>query len=244
VEQRALAFADHAYTVTDQLKQRYVERGASADRITVVLNGADPNVRLGSWSPSRTASKAGFTVICHGAIEDRYGQDTLVEAVHQLHEELPDLRLVLTGRGSLVDKVLRLVEEHGLEDVVKFHGWVSHERLNDLLDAADVGVVAQKASPYSHLVHTNKMVDYWLFGKPVIASRLNAVCDLYGDDVIEYFEPGDAADLARAIRRVYDDPERRRQLAENGRLAQERNGWSVQRRAYLEPYARVLKEVA
>ena len=236
IEQRALAFADHAYTVTEQLKQRYVDRGASAERVSVVLNGADPNVRFGAWSPSSNGSKDGFTVISHGAIEDRYGQDTLVEAVHLLHDELPDLRLVLTGRGAHVDEILRMVTAYGLEDVVSFHGWVSHERLNDLLHCADVGVVAQKPSPYSHLVHTNKMVDYWLFGLPVIAGRLHAVAELYDDSVLEYYEAGNARDLARAIRRLYHDPERRTELANGGRRAQELNGWAVQREAYLRPY--------
>jgi glycosyltransferase involved in cell wall biosynthesis len=237
VEQRALSFADHAFTVTEQLRARYVERGARADRITVVLNGADPRVRFGTWSPSPNGSRRSFDVICHGAIEDRYGQDTLVEAAHLLHAELPDLRIVLTGRGSHTDEVLRLIDAYGLQDVVRFEGWVSHERLNDLLHGADVGVVAQKASPYSHLVHTNKMVDYWLFGLPVIASRLHATRELYDDGVLEYYEPGDARDLARAIRRLHDDPERRRELARNGGLAQERNGWAVQREAYLRPFA-------
>lgn len=236
IEQRALAFADHAYTVTEQLKERYVNRGAAAERITVVLNGADPNVRFGTWSPSANGSKEDFTVICHGAIEERYGQDTLVEAVHLLRDEIPELRLVLTGRGAFVDQVLRMVEQYRLKDGVSFHGWVSHERLNDLLHSADVGVVAQKPSPYSHLVHTNKMVDYWLFGLPVIAGRLHAVSELYDESVIEYFEPGSAADLARAIRRLYEDPQRRAELALAGRLAQERNGWLVQREAYLAPY--------
>jgi glycosyltransferase involved in cell wall biosynthesis len=236
IEQRALAFADHAYTVTEQLKQRYVHRGAAGDRISVVLNGADPNVRFGIWSPPSNPPKQGFTVICHGAIEDRYGQDSLVEAVHLLREEIPDLRLVLTGRGGLVDDVLRMVDEYGLKDVVQFHGWVSHDRLNDLLYSADVGVVAQKASPYSHLVHTNKMVDYWLFGLPVIAGRLRAVSELYDDSVIEYYDPGSARDLARAIRRLHGDPERRAELVRNGRLAHDRNGWRVQREVYLEPY--------
>jgi glycosyltransferase involved in cell wall biosynthesis len=213
-----------------------VSRGAAAERISVVLNGADPNCRIGDWQPSPNGHKQGFTVICHGAIEDRYGQDVLVEAVQLLRAELRDLRHVLTGRGALVEQILGMVENYGLQDVVRFHGWVTHEELNDLLHAADVGVVAQKPSPYSHLVHTNKMVDYWLFGLPVIAGRLRAVSELYDENVIEYYDASDARDLARAIRRLYLEPERRAELAVNGRRAQERYGWAVQREAYLAPY--------
>jgi glycosyltransferase involved in cell wall biosynthesis len=99
VEQRALRFADRSVTVTEQLKQRFVDRGADGDRITVVVNGADPGVGIGSWLPSASRKIGGFTVMSHGLIEDRYGQDTIVEAAHLLREEMPDLRVVLTGRA-------------------------------------------------------------------------------------------------------------------------------------------------
>jgi glycosyltransferase involved in cell wall biosynthesis len=237
IEQRSLAFADHAFTVTEELKQRYVDRGARGDRINVVLNGVDAATRFGSWSPPAEAPSEGFTVICHGTIEDRYGQDTLIEATRLLRDELPDLRVVLTGRGTHADAIRASIHEYGLGDRVAFEGWVSEERLNDLLHSADAGLVLQKASPYSHLVHTNKLVDYWLFGLPVIASRLHAMSRSYDDAVVEYYEPADAADLARAIRLLHDDPERREALARAGRLAQEDNGWSVQRRSYLAPFA-------
>jgi glycosyltransferase involved in cell wall biosynthesis len=241
VEQSVLRFADHAVAVTDQLKARYVERGARADKITVVLNGVDPADRLGDWKPIEAARSDGkFRVICHGTIEDRYGQDVLVEAARLLRDDLPDLEVVLAGRGKAADRVLDQIRSSGLEDVVRFEGWVSHERLNDLLYAADVGVVAQKASPYSHLVHTNKMVDYWIFGLPVIASRLRAVSELYDDTVLEYYRSDDPADLAQAIRRLHGDHARREELARNGRLAQEQFGWAAQQPVYLGVFRALL----
>ncbi|MBV9451224.1 MAG: glycosyltransferase family 4 protein [Streptosporangiaceae bacterium] len=244
LEQWSLRFADHAITVTDQLKQRYVERGAKADRITVVLNCVDPAAMRADWAPAAVPARDGFVVVCHGSVEDRYGQDTLIEAAALLRDELPDLRVVLTGRGSRIPELVAAIAAKGLQDVVRFEGWVSTSRLNDILHAADVGIVAQKASPYSHLVQTNKMVDYWIFGLPVIASRLRAVSELYHDDVLEYFEPGDAVALAAAIRRLHDDPGRRATLAENGKLAQLRNGWSTQRTVYLEVFRSLLGEDA
>jgi len=226
--------------VTDQLKDRYVERGARGDRISVVLNGADPESLLRDWSPPPKRQDGRFTVICHGSIEDRYGQDTIVEATRILRTDLPDLVVVLLGRGSTVDELVALIARSGLEDVVRFEGWVTEERLNDLLHGADVGVIAQKASPYSHLVHTNKLVDYWIFGLPVIASRLRALSEHYDESVLEYYEPGDAADLARAIRRLHDDPARREELARNGSRAQELYGWDVQRKRFLAVYEELL----
>jgi glycosyltransferase involved in cell wall biosynthesis len=242
VEQAVLRFADHSVTVTDQLKQRYVQRGARADRITVVLNCPDPATLVEGWSPPPAPPGPGaeFTAVCHGTIEDRYGQDTILAAAALLQDELPDLRVILTGRGSRAGQMAAAITGLGLQKTVRFEGWVSRPRLNDILAGADVGIVAQKASPYSHLVHTNKMVDYWIFGLPVIASRLRALSQSYGDEDIEYYEAGDPAALAAAIRRLHDDPVRRASLAERGRLAQARNGWATQRAVYLGVFETLL----
>ena len=240
IEQWTLRFADHSVTVTEQLKQRYVESGARADRISVVLNGTGAETLIASWTPPEDAPNDQFTLICHGSIEDRYGQDVIVEAVKLLRDELPDLRVVLTGRGSRVDQLVAMIAEADLGGIISYEGWVSRDRLNDLLHAADAGIVAQKASPYSHLVHTNKMVDYWIFGLPVIASRLRAVSEVYGNSELEYYDPDDPRDLARAIRHLHDDPARRAELAENGSQAQLRNGWAVQRNAYVGVYDALL----
>jgi glycosyltransferase involved in cell wall biosynthesis len=235
IEQRVLRFADHAVTVTDQLKQRFVERGADADKITVILNCADP-VSMRCGLPVREPAHAGhdgFTVVCHGTMQDRYGQDTIVEAASMLRDEMPELQVIMTGRGPYADKLASRVSELGLDHLVRMAGWVSSEQLAEILGSADVGVVAQKSSPYSNLVHTNKMVDYWIFGLPVIASRLRAVSASYGADVIEFFEPGDPASLAAAIRRLRQDPARRALLARNGVRAEATHGWAAQRPLYL-----------
>ena len=240
IEQWAIRFADHTVTVTDELKQRYVERGATAERISVVLNCVDPDTMLPHWSQPPAKAGSGFIVVCHGTVEDRYGQDTIIGAARLLRNEMPDLRIIITGRGSGIPKMVRAIADDGLQDMVRFEGWVSLGRLQEILYSADAGVVAQKASPYSHLVHTNKMVDYWIFGLPVIASRLEAVSDLYDDRFIEYFEPGNATGLAAAIRRLRADPARRAELAQNGELAQSKNGWAVQRVSYLSVFDELL----
>jgi glycosyltransferase involved in cell wall biosynthesis len=244
VEQWAIQFADHCVTVTDQLKQRYVESGAAQDRITVVLNCADPGLILKNWPPSRIESKSRFVVVCHGTIADRYGQDTILDAARLLRDEMPDLRVVITGRGPGTEELIKAIVSYELQDIVQFEGWVSQARLNDILYSADAGIVAQKASPYSHLVHTNKMMDYWIFGLPVIASQLHAVSWLYDESVMEYFEPGNAEDLAAAIRRLHADPARRAELARNGKIAEHRNGWATQRITYLSVFNSLLGNVA
>jgi glycosyltransferase involved in cell wall biosynthesis len=242
VEQAAIRFSDHALTVTEELREVYISRGAPAEDISVIRTGnaVPPAIENGNV-PARTDKGEGFVVLCHGTIEERYGLDTIVDAAHLLRGTIPGLQVVFTGRGGGIDAVKRHIVELDVADVVRFEGWVTRERLSELLAMADVGIVAQKASPYSHLVTTNKMIDYWIFGLPTIASRLRSVSSAYDDSVLEYFEPGDAASLADAIRRLHDNPSRRAELARNGRAALEFTGWDAQEELFLEVYDSLLR---
>jgi glycosyltransferase involved in cell wall biosynthesis len=75
---------------------------------------------------------------------DRYGQDTIIAAVAMLRDELPDLRLVLTGRGTRIPQPLDHIAARGLRDVVRFAGWVSATEFNDILHAADLAQAVKR----------------------------------------------------------------------------------------------------
>jgi glycosyltransferase involved in cell wall biosynthesis len=232
VEQAAMGFADEVLTVTEDLKQRYVARGARAERITVVLNATSIS-RVPEGTTARYADPDRFTVMCHGMVADRYGPDTLVDAAARARHEVPGLRVWIAGYGPGVDELRRRIADRGVGDVVEFLGFLPADELLDRLASADVGLVAQKASAYSHLVHTTKMYEYFAFGKPVIASRLRSVTRLFGRDSLELFEAGDPADLAAAIVRLAHDPQRRAALAAAASRASAEHGWDRQREVYL-----------
>jgi glycosyltransferase involved in cell wall biosynthesis len=116
-------------------------------------------------------------------------------------------------------------------------GWLSLPELVAEIEACDAGVVAQLSSPYSNLVHTNKMYEYMLFGKPVIASRLDAVSAYFDDDSIAFFAPGDPDDLARVIVELAHDPDRRRRLCAEAARRYRDYGWERQAQVYLSAVA-------
>jgi hypothetical protein len=97
----------------------------------------------------------------------------------------------------------------------------------------ELDVLASAGNPTAGRAGHGGEPDYWMIGLPVIASQLRAVCGSYSDEVIEYLEPGNAASLAAAIRRLRDGPAQRAELAGNDALANLRNGRATQRQAYL-----------
>lgn len=241
VEQLVLRYAHAAFTVSQQLKDTYVARGADPAKIRVVLNGPDARHLLAEDVTDRP-DPSRFTLICHGSIEQHYGHDTILRALHLARAAVPGLRLTITGSGGYVEEVHALTDELDLHDCVDFHGWVSERELVRLLRQADVGVVAQKANPYSHLVHTNKMFEYMILDKPVIASRLRAVQGYFDDDTICFFEPDDPHSLRDAIVDLYRHPEKRESLVTAARDRYRQYSWEHQAAVLLETYREVLDD--
>ena len=243
VEQAALSYVDTAFTVTQQLKDAYVERGADSDKISVILNVPESRFLQLEEGLAETPSEDTryFTLISHGAIEERYGHDTILEAVALIKSQIPNLRLRILGSGSYVDNFLAQRARLGLQYCVDYLGWVDLSQVVQELRAANVGIVAQKSSPYSNLVHTNKMYEFIAFGKPVLASRLKAVVAYFGDNALQYFNPDDPESLAKGILELYQDPAKRYSLIENARLLYDQYKWEKQREVYLSVYRTLLK---
>jgi glycosyltransferase involved in cell wall biosynthesis len=235
VEQAVLRFADVSLTVTEQLKARYVERGADPSKINVVLNGPEPDELQLRGSVVRDADH--FTLICHGSIEERYGHEDLLEAVRIARHEIPHIRLFITGSGSWAPALVRRVQDMGLSDAVHFLGHIPQEDLNALLARADLGVVPMRDTAYANLVHTNKMFEYLIVGTPVLATRLDAVAAYFSEDAIAFADPDQPKSIASEIVALYNDPERRAAMVRCGHGLLAVYGWPAQKQIYLDTYA-------
>ncbi|HEU4364151.1 MAG TPA: glycosyltransferase, partial [Candidatus Krumholzibacteria bacterium] len=184
-EQASIRFAHRALTVTEQMKQNYVARGADAGKFTVIVNVPDDQhfrpehyahlaEKIAAIKAEERAAGV-FRVLTHGAIEARYGFDLIVRAAARARERVPGIQFRFMGAGDYLHDVKRIAEMVGMEDRVKHLGFVPFEQMIEEILLADVCVVAVKKNPYSVLVHTNKMYEYIALRRPVIASRLDSV---------------------------------------------------------------------
>jgi len=234
-ERWALRYAHVAFTVTEELKERYVERGAAREKITVVLNGPDGDSLLELDRTGCTPDPEHFTLVCNGTIEDRYGHDVLLRAAALARQVDPRIRIRITGSGTALPELELLHQKLELTDTVVFLGWLTLHELVCELARADAGVIPMKRSPYSELAHTNKMYDYTIFGKPVIAGRLRSVESYFDDGAICFFTPDDPESLAEAMIRLAADRSLGESLAVKAHeLLDSKFGWEHQKRILVE----------
>jgi glycosyltransferase involved in cell wall biosynthesis len=234
LEQLSIRYANFAITPTRQMRAVFVARGADPGKIAVVMDGADERVfKASAVPPSLSRRSDEFRLISHGTIEPHYGLDTAVEAVALLHEEIPELRLELYGDGSDVPRLRELATEYGVQDRVRFTSrFVPLDELVRAIAAADIGLVAINRDPFRDVALASKMLEFIAMRKPVIASRTRSVEETFDPSCVEMFESGDAADLARAIRALHGDPERRARMVEHAADVAKGYQWERQRHVY------------
>jgi glycosyltransferase involved in cell wall biosynthesis len=249
-EKVSLRFADKVLTVTREMRDNFGKRGADVNKITVVVNVPDDELfRVEKYEylgekieqMKRDERQKGiFRVLSHGAIEERYGYDLIVKAVHIVKKELPGVQFRFMGKGDYLDEVLRLARELRVSENVRYLGFLPFEQMVEEILTADACLVPVQKNPYSNLVQTNKMYEYIALGKAVIASRLDAVLSYFPEDCLFYFEPGNAEEMAERIFYVFAHPEEAWARLKKTQEIYETYRWEREKKKYLGVYRSVL----
>lgn len=163
--------------------------------VHVVSNGAPP-VRGHTLSAAHFARPQ--VVLCVGRLAAEKRQDVVLDAVARCRHR-SRIRLVIAGAGPLDAALRARARRHGLE--VEF-GYVSNERLAQLRAEAHLFVHASEVE-----LEGMAVLEAMAAGLPILVadSPDSAVPRLVSrPDFL--FRPGDAADLARQLDRLFDTP--------------------------------------
>jgi glycosyltransferase involved in cell wall biosynthesis len=218
-ERRIFRAASGLPVVSGYLREYAIAAGAAPERVRVTPTAVDAE----RFDPARVDARAvrarlgleGSTVVGFaGSFAKWHGVNLLLEAAAKLAGELPDLRLLLVGDGAGRCAAEARAAELGLADRVVFTGKVPHAEIPAYMAAMDVGVM-----PASNVYGSPmKVFEYMAMGCPPVAPLLPPLEEVIVDGQIGIlFQPGDAADLARGLRCLVADPQRRMALGEAAR---------------------------
>ncbi len=237
LEKKSIRFADVVLTPNVAFQTLFIERGCPKDKIHVVMNVPDPAIfhkANGTVSPVRARSANEFVMMYHGTVVERHGLDTAMDALAQLRGKIGNITFHVFGDGDFVDEFKKRVEQLGLQDVVKYHGQVGIDTIAATIGHVDVGIIPNKKSVFTDINFPTRIFEYLSKGKSVVAPRTRGIKDYFSEDEIEFFEPGNATDLAKVILRIQQDPERSKAVVNRGMRVYERCSWPVEKARFMK----------
>jgi glycosyltransferase involved in cell wall biosynthesis len=187
-------------------------------------------------------------ILCVAMHNEKKGIDVLLRAFAQMHDRLPELRLVLAGDGPLHGQLKQLATALGITDKVVFLGLQGRTQVANLLLGCEVFVLPSRSEPFGIVI-----LEAMASQKPVVATTAGGIPEIVenGRNGI-LVEPDDDKALADALLTVLKDVSLQSQFAENGlaivrtRFQMEYTGSAYERlfRGFLQPKDRGVLEAA
>ena len=161
----AAASAGAVITVCQALKDRLVELGGEAGKITVLRNGVDLKAfRVKDRQALRAKlGVKGFVLASVGLLIERKGHHFIVEALARI----PDATLLIAGSGPDRQQLEALADRLGVKDRVRFLGNLDREVLCDVYNCADALVLASSREGWA-----NVLLEAMACGTPVIGTAV------------------------------------------------------------------------
>ena len=233
VEKVSIAFVDHVIVVNHMVEETVVKRrSVRPEKCTVILNYPDTRIFRRSQQAPKERRDGEFTICYPGTLSRHQGLDIAVEAVALLREKAPGLKFLIIGDGPERENLKAQIAERGLEDRVSLTGLIPLEKVAEVMATIDLGVVPKRKEGFGDIAFSTKIMEFMATGVPVLASRTRIDEFYFGDRLVEFFESGNAADLAEKILSLIGTPERVAQLRADSAEFIAQNNWTVKQEEY------------
>lgn len=188
--------------VSQYSAERVKMLGVNPERIWVVSNtppitpkGNNSNIDNELFNQIRELSS--FILIYVGGLEESRGLDVVIKSLPKMIQKIPDALFVIVGKGSSEMNLKSLSIELGIQKHVYFTGWINNKYVASAIKASDVCIVPHYVSEHIHSTIPNKIFDYMLQKKPVLATNAIALEDIIvSNDCGLIYKNGDHDDLA------------------------------------------------
>jgi glycosyltransferase involved in cell wall biosynthesis len=152
------------------------------------------------------------TALFVGMLEQYKNVDALSRAWHDVAAALPDARLVIVGKGALLDVVERLQDD--FPETVVYHPELAPVDVARLMDESTCLVLPSRSEGLGRV-----LIESFARGRGVVASRVGGIPDVVRDGVEGLLvDPSDDDDIARALIEVLSDRELAERMGAAARL--------------------------
>ena len=204
----ALLSADIFAYASKHIRDGFVKKYRVKARQIFSPNGVSPE-------ECPLCERKGKNIIYIGNIGYAYSLENVVKSLSYVADN--DLKLLIVGGGDRMPDLLRLTNELGLEDRVKFVGILSHEETMDLTSKSLIGLHAQKELDFLEAANPIKVLEYMGCGIPFVAIGVGEIERLAKDSEAGLVVKDEPILIAKAISSLVENNDLRTKMGLNGR---------------------------
>jgi glycosyltransferase involved in cell wall biosynthesis len=170
-----------------------------------------PMLALGEDRASIRVQEDDNMILFFGRIWEYKGLEYLIRAEPLITSQVPDVKIVIAGRGEDFSRYRRLMVHP--EQFTIYNEYISDEKREELFRQASV-----VALPYIDASQSAVIPIAYTFAKPVVATRVGGLPELVDHGQTGYLvPPRDERALAEALVRLLQDKNLRHQLGANAK---------------------------
>jgi glycosyltransferase involved in cell wall biosynthesis len=223
----ALHNADRILCVSNFTRNILLEQqNLNPEKVSILFNTFDENrFQIGS-KPIHLLAKYNLqpdqaiilTVARLSKVEGYKGYDSILAALPQIREHIPNVHYILVGKGDDRPRIEQIISQLGLQDCVTLTGFVPDEELNNYYNLCDVYAMPSKREGFG-IVYLEALA----CGKPTLGGNQDgaqdALCHGELGVIVNPDEIGEIAEnLIQILQRSYpnillDKPQQLRQKA-------------------------------
>lgn len=224
-----LTYESSEVIVNSNYMKNEVQRlfGLPYDKINVIPNGVNlqlfSNVNIDYDFRRQYAMDNEKIILYVGRLVYEKGIQNLIAAMPKILDRYHDSKLIICGRGGMIDELREQVKYLGIENKVYFAGYCDSKKMQKMYKCADVAVFPSTYEPFGIVA-----IESMLSGTPTIVSDVGGLNEIIEHGVTGMKSyAGNANSIADSVLSLLFDPKLCANISQNAiKKVRENYNWS------------------
>ena len=203
IEKMAAPFCDKIICISDAEKRSALDRKiCKENKLKVIFNGVDIEAYENEIHglikrKDLNIPKDAFVVGMVGRMSRQKAPDIFIRAAKLIKQTILNAHFIMVGGGEMENEIKGYAEKNGLENCLHIVGWVNNP-LN-YVELFDVACLLSRWEGFGLV-----LPEYMMVGKPIVASKVDAIPDIITDGENGLLiEMDDAVGASAAVLKIY-----------------------------------------